>query len=143
MLDFGWSEIALIATLAVIVLGPKELPTAMRAIARWVRKARSLAGDFQRHLDDVVKEAELDDLKKEASRIARTDIGREIDKAVDPDGTVQRSLHIDDRPKSGPTLSLDDRIDPTGPSAGTSTSGGPASAAPAAQPDKAVTKPKE
>ncbi len=118
MFDFGWSEIALIAVLAVIVLGPKELPNAMRTVARWVRKARSLAGDFQRHLDEVVKDAELDDLKKEASRISRTDISREIDKAVDPDGSVQRSLHIDEAPAKSapsPTLSMDDRIDPTGP----------------------------
>lgn len=117
MFDLGWSEIALIAVLAVIVLGPKELPTAMRTVARWVRKARSLAGDFQRHLDDVVKEAELDDLRKEARRIATTDIGREIDKAVDPDGSVQKSLRIEETSAapSGPTLSMDDRIDPTGP----------------------------
>lgn len=97
MLDFGWSEIALVAVLAVIVLGPKELPNAMRTAGRWMRKARKLAGEFQRHLDDVVKEAELDDLKKEVTRMSRTDIGREIDKAVDPDGSVQRTLHIDDR----------------------------------------------
>lgn len=116
MFDLGWSEIALIAVLAVIVLGPKELPTAMRTVARWVRKARSLAGDFQRHLDEVVKEAELDDLRNDVRRIAHTDIGREIDKAVDPDGAVQKSLRIEEpAPSGGPTLSLDDRIDPTGP----------------------------
>lgn len=102
MLDLGWSEIALIAVLAVIVLGPKELPRTMRTIAQWVRKARRLASDFQRHLDDVVREAELEDLKKEANRIAHTDIGREIDKTIDPDGTVQRSL------------TFDDEVDPTG-----------------------------
>lgn len=97
MLDFGWSEIAIVAVLAVIVLGPKELPNAMRTAAKWVRKARRMVGDFQRHIDDVVKEAELDDLKKEVNKISRTDIGQEINKAVDPDGSVQRSLHIDDR----------------------------------------------
>ncbi|MGC2854079.1 Sec-independent protein translocase protein TatB [Novispirillum sp. DQ9] len=138
MFDLGWSEIALIAVLAVIVLGPKELPTAMRTVARWVRKARSLAGDFQRHLDEVVKEADLDDLRQEARRIAHTDIGREIDKAVDPDGTAARSLSIDSSTAappaaSGPTLSLDDRIDPTGPAG---------SSAPAA-PVPADTKPKD
>lgn len=116
MFDLGWSEIALIAVLAVIVLGPKELPTAMRTVARWVRKARNLAGEFQRHLDDVVKEAELDDLRNDARRIARTDIGQEIDKAVDPDGSVRKSLIIEQTPPpAGPTLSMDDRIDPTGP----------------------------
>lgn len=146
MFDLGWSEIALIAVLAVIVLGPKELPTAMRTVARWVRKARSLAGDFQRHLDEVVKEADLDDLRQEARRIAHTDIGREIDKAVDPDGTAARSLSIDSSPTtaatpppaaSGPTLSLDDRIDPTGPA--------PSSASPTASPAPvpADTKPKD
>lgn len=104
MFDLGWSELMFVAVIAVLILGPKELPRAMRTMAKWVRKARLLAGDFQRHIDDVVRESELEDLRKEANKIARKDIGREIDKAVDPDGSVARDLQFDDR------------IDPTGPS---------------------------
>lgn len=104
MLDLGWSELALIAVLAVIVLGPKELPQAMRTLGRWTRKIRGLAGEFQRHLDDMVRESELDEVKKSVEKIGRTDIGAEINKAVDPDGSVSRSL------------SFDDTTDPTGPS---------------------------
>lgn len=115
MLDLGWSELALIAVLAVIVLGPKELPQAMRTLGRWTRKIRGLAGDFQRHLDDMVRESELDEVKKSVEKIGRTDIGSEIDKAVDPDGSVSRSLRFDDH------------TDPTGPSpTGSSPSAKPA-----------------
>lgn len=120
MFDFGWSEIAIVAVLAILVLGPKELPNAMRTAGRWMRKARKLAGEFQRHLDDVVKEAELDDLKKEVTRIARTDIGREIDKTIDPDGSVQRSLHIDDRiDTTGSTAAKPAPVPAAAPDAGT------------------------
>jgi sec-independent protein translocase protein TatB len=92
MLDLGWTELMLIATVAVIVLGPKELPNALRTLGQWVRKARRMAGDFQKHLDDVVRESELDDVRREVNRISSTDIGREIDKAIDPDGEVGRTL---------------------------------------------------
>lgn len=103
MFDLGWSELMIVAVIAVLILGPKELPKAMRSMAKWVRKARLLAGDFQRHIDDVVRESELEDLRKEASKLAQKDIGREIDKTVDPDGSVARGLL------------LDDSSDPTGP----------------------------
>ncbi len=125
MFDLGWSELMLVGTIAVLILGPKELPRAMRTMAKWVRKARLLASDFQRHIDDVVRESELDDLRKEANKLARQDIGRKIDETVDPDGSVARSLHFDDR------------VDPTGPTASASTPSGATVKAPAASGDAA------
>lgn len=64
MFDIGWSEMAVIALLTLIVIGPRELPRVMRNVGQWVRKAQSLARDFQRGLDDMAREAELDDAKK-------------------------------------------------------------------------------
>ena len=64
MFDVGWSEMAVIALVTLIVIGPKELPRVMRNVGHWVRKAQSLAREFQRGLDDMAREADLEDAKK-------------------------------------------------------------------------------
>ncbi|MBY0431626.1 MAG: Sec-independent protein translocase protein TatB, partial [Rhodospirillales bacterium] len=69
MFDIAWSEMALIAVVALVVIGPKDLPRAMRASAHWVRKARLLAGEFQSSLDDMVREAELDEVKRDIDKL--------------------------------------------------------------------------
>lgn len=103
MFDLAWSEILIIVALAVVILGPKELPQALRAVGRFVRKVRKITGEVQRQFDDVMRETELDELKKEANRIARFDVRQEVTKAVDPDGTMTKSLHIDDPLKETPS----------------------------------------
>ena len=55
MLDIGWSEMAVIALVALVVIGPKDLPKAMKAAAFWVRKARSLASEFHSGIDQLVR----------------------------------------------------------------------------------------
>ncbi|MEK9753723.1 MAG: Sec-independent protein translocase protein TatB [Rhodospirillaceae bacterium] len=69
MFDIGWQEVMVIAVLAIIVIGPKDLPRAIKTITHWVRKARMMARDLQDGLDEVVREAELDEIKKEANKI--------------------------------------------------------------------------
>ncbi len=64
MFDVGWSEMAVIALVTLIVIGPKELPRVLRTVGQWVRKAQSLAREFQRGLDDMAREADLEDAKK-------------------------------------------------------------------------------
>lgn len=64
MFDIGWSEMVVIALLTLIVIGPKELPRVLRTVGQWVRKAQSLAREFQRGLDDMAREADLEDAKK-------------------------------------------------------------------------------
>ncbi len=64
MFDIGWQELFILAVLAIIVIGPKDLPRAIRTISKGVRKARSMARDLQDGMDDVIREAELDDLKE-------------------------------------------------------------------------------
>ncbi len=63
MFDIGWSEMAVIAFLTLIVIGPRELPRVLRTVGQWVRKAQSLAREFQRGLDDMAREADLEDAK--------------------------------------------------------------------------------
>mgnify|MGYP001269127515 CR=1 FL=1 len=67
MFDIGWQEIFILAVIALIVIGPKDLPGAVRTITRGLRKARSLARDLREGMDDVVREAEMEDLTKTLS----------------------------------------------------------------------------
>lgn len=100
MLDVGWSEMAIIALVALLVLGPKELPNALRTVAFWVRKARRLAREFQSGIDELVREAELEEAKKTVQSVSRVNVHREIEKAIDPTGDVSRALTSDhDNPK--------------------------------------------
>lgn len=64
MFDVGWTEIALIGGVAVVLMGPEEMPKALRALGRVVRKFRMFTADIQKSLDRIVNEAEVDDLAR-------------------------------------------------------------------------------
>ena len=95
MFDIGWQELFILAVLAIIVIGPKDLPGAIRTITNWIRKARSMARDFQDGLDEVVREADLDDLKKELDTPGGLDIAKKIEDAVDPTGEITKDMDLD------------------------------------------------
>jgi sec-independent protein translocase protein TatB len=73
MFDISWTEFLLIGIVALIVIGPKELPAVMRSLGQWTRKIRSLAADFQNQFHEAMREAEMADLKKQVDDMA-TDI---------------------------------------------------------------------
>lgn len=75
MLDLGWMEMAVICVIALIILGPKELPRAIRTVTQLVAKARGLANEFKSGLDDIVQESELKDLKKDFESYGDHSIG--------------------------------------------------------------------
>lgn len=89
MFDIGWSEMAVIALIALIVIGPKELPQAMRMAAKWVRKARGLAREFQSGVDEMIREAELEDARKAVESARHLDMDKTLESAVDPTGSVR------------------------------------------------------
>lgn len=89
MFDIGWIEMAVIALIALVVIGPKELPNAMRTVAKWARKARSLAREFQSGVDDMIREADLDDARKAFDATKTFDIGKVLEDTVDPTGSLR------------------------------------------------------
>src|ERR1700743_33066 len=64
MFDSGWSELALIAVVALVAIGPKELPGVLRTVGQWVGKVRRMASEFQGQFQEAMREAEMADLKK-------------------------------------------------------------------------------
>jgi sec-independent protein translocase protein TatB len=70
MFDISWSEFLLIGVVALVVIGPKELPAVMRTLGQWTRKVRSMASEFQNQFQEAMREAEMADLKKEVDDLA-------------------------------------------------------------------------
>jgi sec-independent protein translocase protein TatB len=102
MLDLAWSEIALIAVVAIVIIGPKDLPEAIRGVAKGVQKLRRMAGEFQQQADELVREAKLDDVRNSIQEVKSTisdirnfDLKGEIEKAVDSDGTLKKTMADD------------------------------------------------
>src|SRR6202030_3514306 len=69
MFDIAWGEFVLIAVVALIVIGPKELPAVLRAIGQWTTKIRRMASEFQGQFQEALREAEMADLKKEVDSL--------------------------------------------------------------------------
>jgi sec-independent protein translocase protein TatB len=92
MLDIGWPELIIVALVTIIVVGPKELPRVLRTVTQIVRKVRAMANEFQSGIDDLAREAELDDLKRDIEKTASTDLAGELENQIDPTGEVTKSM---------------------------------------------------
>jgi sec-independent protein translocase protein TatB len=118
MLDIGWSEIAVIVVVALIVIGPKDLPKVLKTIGIWVRKARMLTRDFQNSVDEMIREADLEDVRRQATELRNINIGREVEKTIDPSGSLRDAFdpnitsrpRDDGPPKDGDTEEEADRL---------------------------------
>ena len=94
MLDIGWPEFALILIVALLVIGPRDLPKALYTVGKWLRAARRVATDFQRHVDDMIREAELEDIKKGVQTARDFNVRKQIENAVDPTGELKGSFDV-------------------------------------------------
>jgi sec-independent protein translocase protein TatB len=107
MFDIGWSELVVIAVVALIAIGPKELPGVLRMVGQWMGKARKMAAEFQGQFQEAMREAEMADLKKsfdEVKEAATGFAGGNIMTSLQKD--VGDALRIDDIDK--PAVSATD-----------------------------------
>ncbi len=89
MFDLAWSEIVLIGVVALIAIGPKDLPVAMKAVTQIIKKARGMAAEFQGHVDEMMRDANLDEVRQQINEIRNFDIKGTVERAVDPDGSLR------------------------------------------------------
>jgi sec-independent protein translocase protein TatB len=75
MFDISWSEFAIIAVVALIAIGPKELPGVLRMVGQWIGKARKMAAEFQGQFQEAMREAEMADLKKSFDEVKEAATG--------------------------------------------------------------------
>ncbi|NKD84902.1 hypothetical protein HEQ63_01695 [Haematospirillum jordaniae] len=84
MFDLAWSEIFLVGIVAALVLGPREIPGAMRALAHLVQKFRAVSREFRRHVDDIICNAEIADIEERARQVRRQVLDPEGESSVSP-----------------------------------------------------------
>ncbi|HLN40325.1 MAG TPA: Sec-independent protein translocase protein TatB [Xanthobacteraceae bacterium] len=109
MFDISWSEFLLIGVVALIVIGPKELPGVLRTLGQYTRKVRGMAADFQNQFQEAMREAEMADLKKQVDDLAHDvksfdplkDVRSDLE-ATSKD--IERSLEATPEPKVEPPL---------------------------------------
>ena len=92
MFDFAWSEIALVGIVALIFIGPKDMPTAIRGITDLLKKGRKLAGEFQTHVDEMVRDADLGEARDSLRQLRSMNIRGQVMKALDGDGSLRQTL---------------------------------------------------
>ncbi len=98
LFDLGWSEILLIGTVALVFIGPKDLPKAMRVAGYWIRKARTLSREFQSSIDQMIREAELDEMRQDLKKATEFDLEKEFHNTIDPTGNLSESLKLPELP---------------------------------------------
>lgn len=110
MLDLAWSEIALIAVVAIVVIGPKDLPDAIKGVAKGIQSLRRKVSEFQQQADELVREAKLDDVRNQINEVRSTisdlrrfDLKGQIEKTVDADGSVRKAFEDPMAPDYGYT----------------------------------------
>ena len=95
MFGIDWTEFLIIGAVALVVIGPKDLPKVLRTVGQWVGRARALARDFQNGLDDMVRETELDDIRKKMN---------EAGMAADPRGILDEATQALNAPLNEPDV---------------------------------------
>ena len=113
MFDISWGKLVIIGVVALIVIGPKELPTVLRTVGQWMGKIRRMASEFQGQFQEAMREAEMADLKKQfddttaavKSTFDTTDIKNELEKMIqEPTATSTTSVSTSPTtPPSDPT----------------------------------------
>ena len=102
MLDIGWTEILVITVIALFVVGPKDIPKALRTVGVWLGKLKSLSREFQNTVEEAVRDSELDEVKKQIQS-AKSDFTKGMTDTIDSEGELtemMRGVDVIDKEKS-------------------------------------------
>jgi sec-independent protein translocase protein TatB len=103
MFDIAWSELLVIIVVALVVVGPKDLPRLMRTAGQWAGRARAMADQFRRSFDDIARQSELDELRNEVNRLQET--------RIDPQAEIETAMY----PTGNPINFGNDDVSPPAP----------------------------
>jgi len=98
MLDFSGVHILIVLVVALIVVGPKDLPRLMRIAGQWVSKARRMADQFRQSFDEMARQSELDELRKEIAALRNNPIS-DLDKPIAPSILPPQDRPVPEAPK--------------------------------------------
>ena len=101
--SIGWTEMMVIAVVAIIFVGPKDLPGMLRQFGRFSRKVRSMAGDFQKQVDDALRDAELDSVRDSINDVRNLDPRKAITDKLNPlKAELEADPNAQPRPEAAP-----------------------------------------
>ena len=95
MFDFSFSEIALFVVVAMVFIRPKDLPVAIRTLSNGLKAMRRMASEFQSHVDEMVREADLSEARDQFRDLKSFNLRDRVTKAIDGDNSIRRSLELD------------------------------------------------
>ena len=104
MFDLSWSHIAILVVVALLVLGPKELPNAIRTGAQLLRTGRKLAGEFRSGMDELLREAELEETRRSISQAMSEGVEKTLAENVDSTGELKAAITTDPPEGAGGAL---------------------------------------
>ena len=116
MFDIGWTEITFILIVTIIVIGPKELPRVLRTVGQWIGKAKSMTSEFRGHVDDMIRDTELDEVKKQIDSAGSFDPNSALEDTIDPDGEIKSAFDFSEDKYSNLSDMDDDTLDDEIPS---------------------------
>lgn len=91
MFDIGWTEILILATICLFVIGPKDIPKFLGYVGKILAKIRFITSEFRESVDDAIKDSELEDIKKEIS-FSDTEISKDLNEALNPSTLHQKGV---------------------------------------------------
>ncbi len=118
MFDIGWTEITIILIVAIIVIGPKELPGVLRTVGQWVGKAKSMTNEFRGHIDEMIQDTELSEVKQQIDSVGSLNANTVLENAIDADGDIKDAFDFSGDEFSSP-VDLDDHSYDDKPKEGT------------------------
>lgn len=106
MFDIAWTELLVIVVVALVVVGPKDLPRLMRTAGQWAGRARAMADQFRRSFDDIARQSELDELRAEVNKLQTgvIDPKAEIESAMYPQGPPDLNSNLGDESFTAPNV---------------------------------------
>src|SRR5271169_5026987 len=97
--DLSWSHMLLVLVVALVVVGPKDLPKVMRTMGQWAGKARAMADQFRKSFDEMARQSELDELRKEVDALRQMRPLADTERAMSEALSAPMKISVDDTPK--------------------------------------------
>ena len=96
MFDIGWPELFLIAVVVLLVVGPKELPKVLRNVGIWINKAKVVTREFRTHVDDMIRENELEEVREEINTAGQMNLEAVTENTIGLQDEIQDAVEYDD-----------------------------------------------
>ena len=96
MFDIGWPELFLIAVVVLLVVGPKELPKVLRNVGIWINKAKVVTREFRTHVDDMIRENELEEVREEINTAGQMNLEAVTENTIGLQDEIQDAVDYDE-----------------------------------------------